>query len=98
MSTATMGDLDDISCKTCLQLKIVVLKTSYCQTNSVKNKTKQRDLILIIFVLKQWICQWEGLIQSVSIKWLGPYSDEFTLLIASKNALQRIKSNNRFDN
>ena len=48
-----MGDLDDISCKTCLQLKIVVLKASYCQTNSVKNKTKQRDLILIIFVLKQ---------------------------------------------
>ena len=43
MSTATMGDLDDISCKTCLQLKIVVLKASCCQTNSVKkqNKTKR---------------------------------------------------------
>ena len=36
-----MGDLDDISCKTCLHLKIVVLKTSCCVTNSVKkNKTK----------------------------------------------------------
>ena len=44
MSTATMGDLDDISCKTCLQLKIVVLKASYCQTNSVK-KTKQNKEI-----------------------------------------------------
>ena len=43
MSTATMGDLDDISCKTCLQLKIVILKPSCCYTNSVKkkaNKTK----------------------------------------------------------
>ena len=30
MSTATMGDLDDISCKTCLQLKIVILKPSCC--------------------------------------------------------------------
>ena len=66
MSTATMGDLDDISCKTCLQLKIVVLKASCCQTNSVKkqNKTKQKALILIIFISKQW----EGLIQSASIK------------------------------
>ena len=41
MSTATIGDLNDISCKTCLQLKIVVLKASCCLTNSVKEKTKQ---------------------------------------------------------
>ena len=76
-------------------LKTIMLLDKLCKK---KNKTKQRALILIIFVSKQWICQWEGLIQPVSIKWLGPYSDEFTLLIASKNALQRIKSNNRFDN
>ena len=98
MSTATMGDLDDISCKTCLQLKIVVLKASCCQTNSVKKQNKTKRSHSDHFVSKQWICQIEGLIQSVSIKWLRPYSDEFTLLIASKNALQRIKSNNRFDN
>ena len=41
MSTATIGDLNEISFKTSLQLKIVVLKASCCLTNSVKEKTKQ---------------------------------------------------------
>ena len=49
-----MGDLDDISCKTCLHLKIVVLKTSCCVTNSVKKKTKQRALILHLKSLFQF--------------------------------------------
>ena len=42
-----MGDLNDNSCKTCLQLKIVVLKASCCLTNSVK----KRALFLIILCL-----------------------------------------------
>ena len=53
-----MGDLDDISCKTFPQVKIVVLKASCCYTNSVKRKkTKQRVLILIIFTSTQRMCQ-----------------------------------------
>ena len=50
MSTATMGDLDDISCKTCLQLKIVVLKASCCQTNSVKKTKQNKEISFWLFL------------------------------------------------
>ena len=46
--TATIGDLDDISHKTCLQLKVVVLKTSCFLENSVKqNKNSHSDFFCV---------------------------------------------------
>ena len=42
MSTATMGDLNDISCKTCLQLKIVVLKSIMLLDKLCKRKNKTK--------------------------------------------------------
>ena len=51
MSTTTIGDLNDISCKTCLQLQIVVLKAPCCLANSVKEKTKQnKELSFLLFL------------------------------------------------
>ena len=47
MCTATIGDLDDISCKTCLQLKVVVLKALCCLENSIKQNKKLTELFCI---------------------------------------------------
>ena len=47
MCTATIGDLDDISCKTCLQLKVVVLKALCCLENSRKQNKKLSELFCI---------------------------------------------------
>ena len=40
MCETPIGDLDDISHKTCFQLKVIVSKASCCLENSVKQNKK----------------------------------------------------------
>ena len=92
MSTATMGDLNDISCKTCAQLKIIVLKALCCLKNSVK---KELSFQLFLYLNSEYVSEKDLSNQSL----LNNY-DHILMnsLRVSKNRLQRINQiHNRFE-